>query len=415
MNNAATGRTRTRTRGPTVSQRIIAPHVVQEVEAIVHPSPDYHLGAGPHRRVPVASSGGVDAADRSPTVGRGIVAAPVVQEVVATVPPSPDYHLGASPHRRVVGATDGRASAGARGPTVGRWIVATEITAAATPDNHLAAGPHRRVVGATSGRADAADRSPTVGRRIVAAPVIKTATKVVTSPDDHFAASPHRRVPVARGGRRSVRPLFPNIPKIHFAYLDITRVDEIPVVVVAGKDHTTAGHATLAAGDQVGRRRARGQIGARDRPHADVRCREGARDLAGSDAARDCGCRGRHAGVGRVKRIWCGCQRLAWCKYDELAAAVRAHADFEPTGLAIEHAGPKVEIHREQPVGHTHRAVGDRPAEGAAAAAVAVEDEFQVVAAIGRIAAIRKLAVVGEGRAQRASRADSRAKRQRDD
>jgi hypothetical protein len=83
------------------------------------------------------------------------------------------------------------------------------------------------------------------------------------------------------------------------------------------------------------------------------------------------------------------------------AAAVGAHGNVQPAGVAGEHAGPEVQRDGEEAVAHRHGVGGQQRADWGAVAEGVVERELEVVAAVGRIEAVVQAALVSERRAER--------------
>jgi hypothetical protein len=82
------------------------------------------------------------------------------------------------------------------------------------------------------------------------------------------------------------------------------------------------------------------------------------------------------------------------------AAAVGAHGNVQPAGVAGEHAGPEVQRDGEEAVAHRHGVGGERRADLPAARDGIVELELEVVTAVGRLASLGQFALVREGRAE---------------
>ena len=231
-------------------------------------SPDDHLAARPHRRVPVAPGGRAGGRHRRPTVSRWIVAPAVVQNSRWCSISSPDDHLAARPHRRVPIARGGRAGGGHRRPTVSRRIVAPAVVEIAgcrcirprrssrCPSIPPCANSARRARRWSAGPSNCWRLDCSARRR-------SNSCCRVSAPDDHLAAVD------AVGSNRPVRwcaagALFPNVAQIHLAQLHVAGVEEIAVAVVAGQHHPAAGQGALTHCIEVRRRCTDGQLAGSD-------------------------------------------------------------------------------------------------------------------------------------------------------
>ena len=125
--------------------------------------------------------------------------------------------------------------------------------------------------------------------------------------------------------RRSVAVLLPHVAQVHAPDFHIAGAGQAAVVVIAGENHAAAGHGALAAGLQVGRRRATGELRAGNGAGGDLAATDRPRDIAHGHGVRRSGdgLPGAEDGVGAN-------------------APIGAHANFQPARAAIQYTGAKV-------------------------------------------------------------------------
>ncbi|MDB6111478.1 MAG: hypothetical protein JWR69_3228 [Pedosphaera sp.] len=92
-------------------------------------------------------------------------------------------------------------------------------------------------------------------------------------------------------------------------------------------------------------------------------------------------------------------QGLPWREEDKIVrVSMRADANFQPVGSAIEHIA-KIQSGGEQPIGDAHAVVGQDAAHRTSPRAAGVEAEGQVVIPVGGRGSVLKIALVGKSRA----------------
>src|SRR5208282_1121120 len=83
----------------------------------------------------------------------------------------------------------------------------------------------------------------------------------------------------------------------------------------------------------------------------------------------------------------------------ECIDAIGGHPNLQPVGRAGEHAGAKINRHREQAIADGNSVVGDRSADSGTASLRLKKRESQVVGATGWAAVILELALIRKRRA----------------
>ena len=174
--------------------------------------------------------------------------------------------------------------------------------------------------------------------------------------------------------------------------------------------HHRAGTGRIIDGHRRRRRIAgasENDVGADDEPIEDDRRAGGLRGGVQHVELRDIGAvhvadavcvhgRQGRAGVRREDCVGRGCQRLARRELDEGGGAIGADGDFQPVVCTDEHAAAEVQRDGEQAVAHNGGGIGQRPGDGAAAAAGIEQRKGEVVAAIGGCTGVVEPALVRE-------------------